>query len=333
MRSVSELRRAVTIAAGTVILSAALAAPAVADDWPTRPPTVVIGFGVGGSADRTARGVATFLPEELGQPVMLVNRPGAGSQLAAAFVLAQPADGYTILGTAISPYLATSILVGNAQYAIDDFAFINAQWTDWDILAVHRDSPYQSVPELLEAIRDNPRRLSVSLVFGSSGHLTTLLLLEAAGIPRENLNLVNYDSGAAARSALAGDQVTFTLLGAEGSEGVREFIRPLAVVRDEPSEDWDAPTINEALAPMSIEVPVLLGSMRGLAVSRAFKEQHPERFDKLVDAYRRTLEKPEVQRYLSRSGVGGDWLGPERTTEAVMRMYRAFERYRDVLTQ
>lgn len=332
MRFCSTIRM---MAAGAMALGLGLIAapisPALADDWPTRPVNMVVGFGVGGSADRTARAVASFLPDELGQPIVVVNRPGAGSQLAATYTLSRPDDGYTLFYSAISPYLATSILVSNASYSIDDFAYVNAQWTDWDLIAVNKDTPYQTLAELLEAIRDNPGRVRVSMVFGSSGHLSTLLLLDALDIPHENLNLVNYDSGGAARTAVAGGQVDFTILGGEGSEGIREFIRPLAVIRDTPHPDWDAPPINEALAPLDTEVPVVLGSMRGMAVHASFKEKHPERFGKLADAYRAILEREDVQRYMRAGGIDTEWLGPEETTKRIMEMYAVFERYREYL--
>jgi len=325
------VRLIATLAA--VLVPLALSNSATAAEWPERPITIVIGFGVGGSADRTTRAVASFLPEEIGQPILTVNRQGAGGQLAASYVLGAPDDGYTLLGTALSPYLGTSILVGGAQYEMEDFAFINAQWTDWDLIAVNKDSPFKTLPELIKAIEAEPKKHSVSLVFGSSGHLTTLLLLDEFGIPRENLNLVNYDSGAAARSAVAGGQVTFTILGAEGSEGVRDFIRPLAVVREDANEMWDAPPINEALAPTGVRIPVVLGSMRGLVAPATFKQKHPERFDKLVAAYKAVLDRKDVQKYLARSGVGGEWLGPEKTTKQVMEMYAVFEKYKDLLKQ
>src|SRR3546814_15493096 len=99
----------------------------VAQDYPPRPVTFVVGFGVGGSADRTARALAQFLPQELGQPVTVVNREGAGGQLAATYVLTQTADGYTLLATSISPYLANSIIHTGASYTPDHFAFLNCQ--------------------------------------------------------------------------------------------------------------------------------------------------------------------------------------------------------------
>ncbi|MCP5150452.1 MAG: tripartite tricarboxylate transporter substrate binding protein [Ectothiorhodospiraceae bacterium] len=319
--------------AGTLLLTGVTAGVAAADDWPTGPIRFVVFSGVGGSADRTARAMSTFFPEALGQPVVVINKKGANNQLGANYLLAQPPDGNHVGFTAISPYIATSIIVGGAKYTLDDFAFVNGQWTDWDIIAVNKDTPYQSLPELLEAIKANPKKVRASLVFGSSGHLTTLLLLEAHGIPAENLNMVNYDGGGAARAAVAGGQVDFTIIAGEGSVGIKDFIRPLAVVRKDRAEGWDAPPVNEALSPMGIKVPIILGSMRGMVVPAKFKAQHPDRYQKLVDAYRTTLESKDVQKFLGRSGIGADWIGPEETEERVREMAAIFAKYKDVMKE
>jgi tripartite-type tricarboxylate transporter receptor subunit TctC len=315
------------LAAGT---SGALPEASAAADWPERPVTFVVGFGVAGSADRTARGLATFMADELGQPIKVVNMPGAGSQLAATFVLNQPADGYTVLATSISPYLANSIIQGGAKYTLDDFAYINGQWSDWDIILMNKDRPYKTLVEFLEAVRKEPKKHSVSVVPNSSGHLHALLLTEAAGIPSDALNIVTYESGGAGRAAVAGGQVDITLQAGEGSEGIREFTTPLAVIRETRHPDWDAPTIDEALKPLGVTLPQLNGSVRGLAVRKELKEQYPERWLKLVDAYRKTLEKKDVQKFFKESAIGADWLGPEKTTAVVKRNYDILLKYKDI---
>jgi len=180
-------------------------------------------------------------------------------------------------------------------------------------------------------IRENPGQHSVSVVPGSAGHLTTYILLDAAGLSDSDLNVVTYESGGAARTAVAGGQVDFTILGGEGSEGIREMITPLAVVRDTPAPNWDAPPVNEALADIGLEIPVLSGSIRGIAVSAEFRDQHPDRFETLVDAYRRTLENPEFIAYLEENSIGADWLGPEATTDAVMTTYEVLQEYGHLL--
>src|SRR3546814_12091478 len=75
------------------------------------------------------------------------------------------------------------------------------------------------------------------------------------------------------------------------------MVRPLAIVRDTPLKDWEAATpVNEALKPMGIQIPLLDGSIRGIATSAKFKEKHPERFEKLVAAYKRTLQNKQFLR-------------------------------------
>jgi putative tricarboxylic transport membrane protein len=304
-----------------------------ADDWPSKPMRFVVFSGVGGSADRTARAMSSFLPDQLGQPVIVTNKKGGGHQLGANYLLNSDHDGHTVGFTAISPYIATSIIVGKAKYTLDDFAFVNAQWTDWDVIAVNKDTPFKSLPDLMNAIKQNPKKVKVSLVFGSSGHLTTLLLLDAYNIPRENLNLVNYDGGGAARAAVAGGQVDFTIIAGDGSVGIKDFIRPLAVVDKKAKKGWDAPPVNEALKPLGVEIPVVLGSMRGMVTSAAFKAKHPDRFQKLADAYKAALSEKGVKKFLKSSTIGSDWLGPEETERTIRAMAAIFEKYKDVMAK
>lgn len=314
-----------------LLASLTMTAPVAADEFPDRPMDLVVGFGTGGSADRMTRAMSNFLSEEMGVPVRVTNRPGAGTQVSANYILSRPDDGYTLYASTFAPYLTNTILTGGAEYAIDDFSFINFQWFDLDLIAANKDSGFEDLPSLLEEIRDNPGQVRASVVQGSAGHLMVRLLLEEAGIPQENLNLVTYNSGGEARSAVAGGQVHFTSISAEGSEGIREFLTPLAVINDERIDQWDAPPINEALEPMDLEVPVLQGSMRGFAVSSEMERQYPERFEALSEAIQNTLARKDVQDHLASNDIGGVWVGPERANELMRENYEVFEQYAHLL--
>ncbi|MGB5792609.1 MAG: tripartite tricarboxylate transporter substrate binding protein, partial [Poseidonibacter sp.] len=89
----------------------------LADNYPSKPVNVVVGFGIGGSADRMTRTMSTFLSDELDGRVKVVNKKGAGTQIAANYVLKKPADGYTIFASTFAPYLANTILSGGAKYS------------------------------------------------------------------------------------------------------------------------------------------------------------------------------------------------------------------------
>ena len=171
-------------------------------EFPDRPVTIVVAFGVGGSADRMTRTMSTFIAEALGQPVRVINKRGAGTLIGSNYLLEQPHDGYTMLASGFSPYLTNTILEGNADYTIDDFAYLNFQWFDEDLIAVNRDSEFRDLPSLLEAIRQHPKTVRGSVVRGSGGHLIAKLLLEVSGIPQDNLNLVAYNGGGLARAAV-----------------------------------------------------------------------------------------------------------------------------------
>ena len=321
-----------------VVLAAALLLPGVpsaasADDYPERPVTFVVAFGVGGSADRMTRIMSPFIGEALGQPINVINRRGAGTLLAANYILEQPHDGYTVFASGFSPYLSNTILEGNAEYTIDDFAYLNFQWFDEDLIAVYKGSPYESLPELLEAIRDKPKTVRASVVRGSGGHLIAKLLLEVSGIPQENLNLVTYNGGGLARAAVAGGVVDFIIISGEGTDSIREYVRPLAVVSRQRNPDWDAPTLNEAMAPTGIRVPVLPGSIRGYATSAEFRALYPERFDKLALAIKTALANPALSAQLEQASIGGRWVGPEESESVMRETFDIFKDYSYLLKQ
>ncbi|SES23667.1 Tripartite-type tricarboxylate transporter, receptor component TctC [Vreelandella subterranea] len=318
-------------AAAAMLASLAMTTPVVADDYPDRPIDLVVGFGTGGSADRMTRAMSSHLAEELGVPVRVTNRPGAGTQVSANYILSRPDDGYTVYASTFAPYLSNTILTGGAQYGIEDFSFINFQWFDLDLIAANKDSGFEDLPSLLDEIRDNPGEVRGSVVQGSAGHLMVRMLLDEAGIPQDNLNLVTYNSGGEARSAVAGGQVHFTSISAEGSEGIREFLTPLAIVNEERIDQWDAPSINEALEPMNLEVPVLQGSMRGFAVTSETERQYPERYEVLSGAIQNALARKEVQDELESSDIGGVWVGPERSNELMRTNFEVFDKYADLL--
>ena len=312
------------VVAGICMLSIALP---ISAEYPEQPLTFVVAFGVGGSADRMTRAMSAAIAEELGQPIQVINKPGAGTLLGANYVLGRPHDGYTVLATAFSPYLSNTILEGHADYSIEDFAYLNFQWFDEDIIALSKRSRYKTLAELFKALRDTPKTVKASVVRGSGGHLMAKLLLEVNDIPQENLNLVAYNGGGQARAAVAGGVVDFIVISAQGTESIKEYISPLAIVSDRPNPSWDAPTLNEALEPMGMSTPIMPGSIRGFATSKIFKQQHPERFDKLVVAIKAALERQDVQEILLKAEIGGRWMGPSASTEAMRTTFEIFKSY------
>ena len=306
-------------------------AQAQTSDWPRRPVTILVPFDVGGSVDRLARGFSQFMAKQLGQPITVVDRPGAAGQIAMNYLLQQPPDGYTVVLTPATPFIPVNILVSGARYKLEDFTFVNAQWTDYSILVVPKDKPYATAKDLIDAIRANPGKLTTGVDFGSIGHITTLALLDALGLKPDAVRMVTFDGAGAMRTALAGGQVDFNIGQAEGAEVIRDFIRPLAVFLDHRVPEFDAAPINDLLVPFHTTVPLISGSVRTFVFPAAFKAKHPLDYDRFVAAYRRTLDDPAFQAWLHTNSMAGDWVGEAKTTEIIHANFNTLTKYKDML--
>ncbi|WP_447555479.1 Bug family tripartite tricarboxylate transporter substrate binding protein [Vreelandella sp. EE22] len=312
------------LALGSLVFTAHAQAQA---SWPDSPLEIIVPFDAGGSADRLARGLAEHLSPRLGVPVTVLNRPGGAGALGATYFQQQEADGETLLVMQATPYLASAIEVGGAPVKWEDFAILSAQWNDYGIVAVHNDSPYEDLEQLVNAMRE-PGEVSSGIIVGNGGHIQTLVMMDALDIEHDNVRFVTYSGGAPLRTALAGNQVDFEILAAEAALTIEEEIRALAVVHDQPSESWDAPLLNDELAQLSIDpLPLIGGNISGLLVHATLQEEYPERYERLLEAYRETLESDEFQAWADSAGIGADWVPPEQSQMLIDTSYEAIKQY------
>ena len=173
----------------TIVALAALAVGALdqphvmAQEYPSRPVTIVVPFAAGGNTDNIARLVAQWLGETLGQQFVVEDRPGAAGAIAAEFVARAPADGYTLFMSA-TPQIAIVPAMHKTQYdPVKDFVPISAIGTNPFALAVNKDLPVKTIAELIAYVRAQPRKLSyASGGIGSLNHLGTALFLKRAGL-------------------------------------------------------------------------------------------------------------------------------------------------------
>tara|TARA_R110001599_G_scaffold523_1_gene2306 strand:- start:8545 stop:9564 length:1020 start_codon:yes stop_codon:yes gene_type:complete len=306
-------------------------ASAAQADWPEEPIEIIVPFDAGGSADRMARGLAEHMSPRLDVPISIVNRPGGAGALGATYFQQQAADGQTLLVMQATPYLASAIEVGGAPVVWDDFQLLSAQWNDYGIVAVHNSSPYQDIESLVEAMRE-PGAVSSGIIVGNGGHLQTLVMMDALDIEHDNVRFVTYSGGAPLRTALAGNQVDFEILAAEAALSISDEVRALAVVSDEPSDNWDAPLFNDEMESLGSErLPLIGGNVSGLIAHTSLQEEYPERYERLIQAYQETLESDEFQAWADEAGIGADWIPPEESQALVDEAYRAVQLYAPLL--
>ncbi|MCC5986336.1 MAG: tripartite tricarboxylate transporter substrate binding protein [Pararhodobacter sp.] len=150
------MKRRHLIAATAALAAGLVAAPvAMADDWPTRPLTMVIGFAPGGSTDIQGRVLANVMEEYLGQPVNVVNQPGGGSAVAFTRLANTAADGYTFLFGGTTALTFTPIIT-EVEYEIDNFEYLAAVAVGQNAIVTSAEQPFQTFDEIIEHGRENP---------------------------------------------------------------------------------------------------------------------------------------------------------------------------------
>ena len=138
-----------------------LGTPALAQNYPNRPITIIVPFGAGSATDTITRIVAQHLGSALKQNIVVENRPGANGALAALFVARSAPDGYTLLMSTNSPHSAVPFLLKNVAYdPVKDFAAISRIGSYTLMLVLHPDVPAKTVPELITYAKANPGKLS-----------------------------------------------------------------------------------------------------------------------------------------------------------------------------
>lgn len=152
-----------------VALAAAAGAAIAAEPWPTKRVTIVVPFTAGGSTDIVARILASKLGTELGQPVIVENKPGASGNIAGDFVARAPADGHTLfMGTSTS--IANIALFRTIPFDIlKDFAPVSQIVNTPLVLIANNDLPVRNAAELVKYAKDNPGKLN----YGSGGSGTS----------------------------------------------------------------------------------------------------------------------------------------------------------------
>jgi tripartite-type tricarboxylate transporter receptor subunit TctC len=249
-----------SLRAFTVLALAAMPLMAAAQDYPTKPIRMLLGFSPGGSSDVVARILAQQLTQILGQPVIVENRAGASGTIASAALLQSPADGYTIQFIGPS-YTGVHALYPNLPFdAKRDFIAVAGVVQSPMVLIVSKKSPYSNAQTLFADMKRNPGKLN----FGSGGGGATITSL-IGEIVKEQTNLkfetVLYKGTAPAMTAIIQNEVDFTFDAMSGSKGMIDSgeVRPLAVTSLHPSKTLpNVPALAELLN-ASIDARVWFG--------------------------------------------------------------------------
>lgn len=179
---------------------------AAAQKFPEKPIKVLVGFSPGGTVDLGTRMLGSLMSEDLGQPVVVVNKPGAASTIALAEVAASSPDGYTLASFPILAVTLTPFFVKIKYDPLTGFEPLMSPWGFPYAICVRQDAPYKSFKDLIEFARKNPGELSVSTPgAGTPQHVAFEWISKAEKIQYKH---VPYPGGLPAATALLGGHVT-----------------------------------------------------------------------------------------------------------------------------
>jgi tripartite-type tricarboxylate transporter receptor subunit TctC len=244
-------------AAAALLLLAAPAADAqdAVESYPTKPIRLVVGYAPGGANDILARVVGQKLSDSLGQPVVVENKPGAQSIIAAELVAKSPPDGYTLLTGASGPIVFNPATYAKLPYDPQkDFAPISVVGSFPLILVVGEASPFHSLQQLVEFARANPEKANYG-ASAASFQLATELFKQKTGTQFVH---IPYKGSAESVNAVAAGDVTMALVDAGPATIAMRAgrVRGLAVTAPRRIAEWpELPTMAELGVPgMEVEL-------------------------------------------------------------------------------
>jgi tripartite-type tricarboxylate transporter receptor subunit TctC len=282
------------------------------DSYPTRPIELLVGYAAGGASDIAARLVAPYMEKELGQPVVVVNKPGAGGEIAYTALAKAAGDGYT-LAFINAPATISIPLSHKVNYTMKDYAFIGNVIYHENLIVVKEGGAFSSIEQLLAKAKQNPGVISV----GNSGpyaddHLASLAFQNAVGL---KLKDIAFKGTAPSLVALLGGHIDTVVCNvADIVEHVQQGqVRVLATMGAERNPLFpDAPTLKE------MGYPVLMGNYTTLAAPSKIS---PERLQKLCDALAKAMSNPDFIKRVEEAKLPAKYFN----SEEIAKIYQESE--------
>ena len=244
-------RRTGLKALAAAALSLSSMGAAMADSYPSKPITMIVPFSAGGTTDILARIVGQALGQELGESIIIENKPGAGGNIGAQQAARSKADGYTLFMGTVGTHAINQSLYKKLPYdPLKDFAPLSRVANVPNLLVAHPSRPYKTVQEMIDFAKKNPGEVTYgSPGSGASPHVSGALFQSMTGA---EITHIPYKGSAPAISDLLGNQIAIMFDNMPSAiQHVRSGkLRPIAVTSSQRSPELpDVPTIAEAGVP------------------------------------------------------------------------------------
>jgi tripartite-type tricarboxylate transporter receptor subunit TctC len=270
--------------------------------YPEKSVSFIVPFPPGGRTDLTARLITQHLPKHLGQPAVVVNKPGAGGVLGAKEVAGAAPDGYTL------GIFSTAVVT--AQYTVPtptnlkDYAAIAVVNVDPMALAVKSDAPWKTLKELVAHGRANPGKLRIGMIPGASAQIFAAAFANAAKLQG---SFVPFKGDADGATALAGGHIDVHVAVPVSYKALAEAgrVRILGVAADSRSALYrDVPTFREN------GVDLVIGSFHVVFAPRGTPAEVARTLESALD---KTMREPELRKQMADSSLGHAYLNQKET--------------------
>ena len=294
------------------VMVLAVAVPASAQQYPTRPVEFIIPFATGGPTDTAFRVIQPQLAANLGSPVVLVNKAGGGGAVGMDLVAKAKPDGYTVAATVRSCVTILPATQPDVTYKLSDFAVVGALAYDSGVIFVKKDAPWKTLEELVDHMKKNPGKVTYgSAGLGTNSYFNMELLQQAYGV---QLAHVPFGGSAQVKNAVLGGHV---VVGAASLSAVLSVIRSgdvlplvtsatkrLASLPNTPTmtekghPDASLSTWMEIYAPAKTPKPVV---------------------DKLAAVLEKTMKDPAVVSAIDKAGINVEYHDAAETMKLIER--------------
>jgi tripartite-type tricarboxylate transporter receptor subunit TctC len=281
------------------------------DAYPSRPIHVIVGFTPGAAADITARVLGESIGPILGQQIVVENKPGAGSSIAAAYVSHETKDGYTLFLATLS-IIVNQIINPNPSFdLVRDLAPIALLASVPVILVVNPDSDVRSVADLIALAKSKPDQVLHATVVGSLPHLASEMFAQRAGIRWTQVPF--QGSPQTVTDVIAGRALaTFSPASTVIGQIAAGKLRPLASATHKRSRALpDVPTLEEEGMP-DFDTSLWFGLLGPAGTPRPI-------IDKLADAAPKAMQTPKAQEALRKQGFEPLNGGPDEFAQYIRR--------------
>ncbi|NLT96224.1 MAG: tripartite tricarboxylate transporter substrate binding protein [Clostridia bacterium] len=274
------------------------------EGYPSKDITVIIPFSAGGASDVQARIVEKYFKDEFGVNLIITYKEGAGGEIGFSEVAKAKPDGYTI-GSINIPHIVLQPLARETQFNYDDFAIIGQMVNDPQVIAVLKDSKYNTLQDLIDDAKANPGKITLGNVGTFSGHhIASLNLMDLTGT---EFTLVPYKGSADQIVALQGGHVQAIMGNLNDVMRDLDKYKLLAISTEERhSFVPDVPTFKEQ------GLDLISGITR---VWAAPKDIAPETLARLREGFERIAKNPEYLADMEKIGQPEEWLTGEEVEE------------------